>query len=178
MNRQEKEALVESLKNGITNSQASFIVVYRGLSVPQSQALRRQLRQQGARLQIAKARLMKIAVDGIEDSQAMKPLFHDQVGLVFASEEVSPVAKILKDYAKEYEKFSVVGGYFESHVIDEKSVLHMASLPSKEVLLSQFIGLLNMPATQLACVLVAPIRQLLFALKQIEENKAKESQQA
>ena len=173
MNRQEKEALVQSLKQDITNSQASFVVVYRGLSVPQAQILRRELRTKGAKLKVAKARLMKLAIDdsnkGAED---LKTFLNGQIGLVFASEEVPPVAKILKTYSDSHKGFGVVGGYFESNVIDEKSVSYMASLPSKEVLLSQLFGMLNMPASQLAVVLAAPIRKLLFALKQIEDKKA------
>ena len=174
MNRQEKETLVASLKQDFTDSQASFVVLCRGLSVPNVQGLRKDLRGKGSTLRVAKARLMKLAADGIDEVDGLAPYFKDQIGLVFASDETPAIAKVLCDFAKKNKSFSVVACSFESQVLDSDAVVRMASLPSREVLLAQVVGLLNMPITKLALDLKMIIKKLLVAIKEIENKKSEE----
>ena len=101
MNRQQKEAVIKAFKAELTESNAAFLVKYRGLNVSQLQSLRTDLRQAGGRLKVTKARLMKIAAAEIDGIDGFKEDFKDQVGLVFAKEEVPSVAKKLVDFSKE-----------------------------------------------------------------------------
>ena len=87
MNRQQKESVVESLRKSFTQSNISFLVGYRGLTVAQMQVLRNDLRKCGGTMRVTKARLMKRAVEGVEGAQEMGPYFRDQVALVFSSDE-------------------------------------------------------------------------------------------
>jgi len=171
VNRQEKALVVDGLKESLLSSQASFLVVYRGLSVEKMQQLRSQLRSSGGSLKIAKARLMKRAVDGEAGISELTDFFKDQIGLVFADDDVAGVAKVLADFSKENKALDLVAGYFDSHVIAKEKIAQIASLPPKDVLLAQLCGTLQAPISGLARVLNMMILKLLFALKQIEGQK-------
>lgn len=171
MNRNDKEVLVESLRSNFSNSQASFLVKYKGLTVNQMQDLRKGLRTNDASLKVAKARLMKRAVDDIEGASQLSPYLHDQIGAVFATKSAPDVAKFLSGYAKENEAFQLLVGVIESKLYDAQSIQRIASLPSREVLLAQLCGTLQAPMTKTVTVLHLMIARLLFVLKQVEEQK-------
>ncbi len=171
MNRQQKELVVSLLRENFAQSPASFIVDYKGLTVSQMQNLRSKLRACGGSLKVAKARLMKIAVGDLEDGQALVPYLKDQIGVVFASDELSAVAKALSEFAKNNEALQLVVGRLDGSLIDKQAISRMALLPSREVLLAKLCGTLNAPISRLAFVLNMQIVQLLLVLKQIIDKK-------
>lgn len=160
MNKREKELVVGVLRDKFDKSQGSFVVNVKGLTVNQTQQLRAQLRDQGGELKIAKVRLVKRAVSHAAYGQQLGASLKDQVGVVFAHKEYSPVAKVLYGFSKQCEAFKLVAGCVDDEVLDSKGVVVIASLPSKEVLLARLCG-----------VLKAPVVKLLLALKQIQEQK-------
>jgi|SRR5579872_6849118 len=155
MNRQDKIAVVESLHNDFANSKAAFVVGYKGLTVAQLSALRSQLRKQGGTFKVAKARLMKRAVQGLECLEELQPSLRDQVGLVFAQQEAPVIAKVLYEFAKENQALHLISGCMDSAVIDNQMITRIASLPSREVLLAMVCGTLKAPIQKLAGVLAA-----------------------
>lgn len=171
MNRQEKELVVGELRNSFTSSDALFVVSYKGLSVEQLQSLRKQLRARGGHLKVAKARLMKLAVEGIDGVQDLSTFFKDQIGVVSATNESPAVANILNKFAKEHASLKLVIGCLDSHVISENDIVRIANLPSKEVLLAQVCGTLNAPIAGFVNVLNALVVRLLWVLKEIELKK-------
>jgi len=171
MNRQQKAIVVEELKKSLLGSKAAFLVGFRGLNVSQMQGLRSDLRSKGGSLKVAKARLMKRAVDGETDIEQLAPFFKDQIGIVFAQEQFSDVAKILSDFSKKNEALNLVAGYLEATVIDKGRISQIASLPPKEVLLAQVCGTLNAPIVGMVRSLNMIILKLLFVLKQVGEKK-------
>lgn len=171
MNRQEKQVLIESLRDSFSSSQASFLVKYKGLTVSQMQALRKGLRSNEASIKIAKARLMKRAVEGMEGADQLAPHFHDQIGAVFVTKSAPEAAKFLAEYAKTHAGFQLVVGVIDSQLYDATSINRIANLPSREVLLAQLCGTLQAPMTQTVTVLHLMIARLLFVLKQVEEQK-------
>ncbi len=152
MNRQQKVEVIDLLKNGLSGSDASFIVGFKGLSVAQMQNLRKQLRTQGAKLKIAKGRLMKIASAGLP-AQDLAPFFKEQIGLVFAAKDSTAIAKVLYDFAKKHEALKIVAGCMDSKVVDKAHINKIASLPTREVLLAQLCGTLQLPMFMLVAVL-------------------------
>jgi large subunit ribosomal protein L10 len=171
MNREQKAAVVASLKNSFAQSNASFVVKYPGLTVEQMQKLRNDLRAEGATLKVTKARLMKLAADGNPGAEVMVPYFKEQVGLVFANQEAPSVAKVLSDFAKDNEALSIIVGSLDQNLLTQADVVRIASLPSKEVLLAQLCGTLNAPITGLARALTMMQLKLLWALTRIGEKK-------
>ena len=174
MNRQQKEAVVEEFNNMLSQAKASFLVDYKGLSVHDIIALRRSLREQGGKLKVTKARLMKIATNGIEGVEEFKDSFKDQVGMIFASEEVAPVAKVIVDFSKDNESLKLVSGFYESRCLSEDKIKFLASLPPKEVLIAQLAGTLQAPISGLARSLNMLVKKLVYALKEVEKKKTRE----
>jgi len=171
MNRQQKVEVIKNLKENFLESQATFVVSYKGLSVAQMQQLRADLRKKGGVLKVAKARLMKRAVDGEEGLTDLTSHLHDQIGLVFAKEQFTDVAKVLSDFSKENEALGLVAGLFESKVIEKDKIKQIASLPSREELLAQVCGTLNAPITGLVRVLNMMVLKPLLVLNQIKNKK-------
>lgn len=165
MNREQKVDLVASLKESFAQSSASFLVNFRGLTVDQVQALRKDIRSQGGRLKIAKARLIKMAAQGISDAELMQPYFKDQIGVVFAQNQDHAIAKALYNFAKQHEAFSVIAGSVESNLLDLSAFNKFALLLPRDVQLAQLCGVLQAPGVK-----------LLFVLKALQEKLAAQEQ--
>ena len=171
MNRQQKEATVQLLRDQFTQSSAAFVVGYSGLSVSQMQDLRSQLRKDGGVLKVAKARLLKRAVGDLEGGPEWDPFLKEQIGVVFASDEAPAVAKVLSSFAKDNEALQLVVGRLDGQMLDQTGITRIASLPSKDVLRAQLCGTLQAPITRLVFGLNMQIMQLLLVLKQVADKK-------
>ena len=170
MNRQQKEAVVKEINGQLKESSASFLIGYRGLSVAQLQALRGQLRQVDGVFRVTKARLMKIAAQGVDGIDGFKDDFKDQVALVFAKGEVPSVAKELVGFSKKNEQLNIVSGFFESKTMTREQINYLASLPSREVLLAQLAGTLQAPVGNFVRLLDQMIVRLVYALDQVAKK--------
>jgi large subunit ribosomal protein L10 len=158
MDRAEKQEAVETLKGVFEGAGAVVVTHYLGLTVAEMTDLRGKLRQEGAQLKVVKNTLVKKALGGSvgEDGDA---LFKGPVAIAFAPDPVS-AAKVATQYAKDNEKFSVIGGLMGQQVLDKKAVTSLAALPSLDQLRAKIVGLLQAPATKVAGVLQAPAGQL------------------
>lgn len=152
MNRQEKEQIIQSLKNDFNTAGTSFVVGIKGLTVAQLQNLRKGLRAQGGKLKITKARLMKLAIQDNADVSSLDPFLKNQIGVVFAGKEPSGIAKVLNDFAKKNGALDLVAGCIEKQLYDKSLIKRIAELPSREVMLARLCGVLAGPITKLAVV--------------------------
>lgn len=170
MNRQQKDLIISNLRQSFQDSNAAFLVQYQGLTVQDLQALRKGLKENEGALQVAKARFMKRAAEGVPGAEDMIPLFKNQVGLVFARGESPAVAKVLHDFAKEHEVLKLIGGTMEAQLLDENAIKALAALPPRDVLLAQLCGTLQAPITNMARLGNLMIIRLLVVLKQIAKK--------
>ncbi len=161
MKKQQKQAAIDNLEARFSNSQAAFLVNYQGMSVAHLKALRFALDDKGGSIKVAKNRLAKLALKDVSNCQGLDSLLVGQLAYVFSKGEITSVAKVLVDFAKKNDKLKVVAGCSESKIYDAKSVAVLASLPSREVLLSQLCGVLN-----------APVVLFALAIKAVAEKKA------
>ncbi|HEY0436367.1 MAG TPA: 50S ribosomal protein L10, partial [Phenylobacterium sp.] len=139
------------------DSGAVVVTHYLGLTVAEMTDLRGRLRKEGATLKVVKNTLAQKAMDGASDGA--HALFKGPVAIAYAPDPVS-AAKVATQYAKDNEKFTVVGGLMGKQVLDQASIKALASLPSLDQLRAKIIGLLQAPATKIAGVLQAPAGQL------------------
>lgn len=158
MDRAQKQEAVEALKGVFESSGAVVVTHYLGLTVAEMTDLRGRLREQGAQLKVVKNTLAQKALDG-QAGEAGDALFQGPVAIAFAPDPVS-AAKVATQYAKDNEKFSVVGGLMGQQVLDKNGVSALATLPSLDQLRGKIIGLIQAPATKVAGVLQAPAGQL------------------
>lgn len=173
MNRQQKELVVELFHKDFLANKGTFFVNYAGLTVNQMQQLRKNLREKGGALKIAKMRLVKRALADVEGVEGLVSHCKNQVGVVFAYDaaEVAGIAKTLEDFAKKNETLGLVVGCVDAHLLDKTAIGRIASLPSKEVLLAQLCGTMKAPLTSFVFGLNSVLVKLLVALKEIEKQK-------
>ena len=158
MDRAQKQESIETLKGVFADSGAVVVTHYMGLTVAEMTDLRGRLRKEGAQLQVVKNTLAQKALGG-SIGEAGDALFKGPVAIAFASDPVS-AAKVATQYAKDNDKFTVIGGFMGQQVLDKSSVTALATLPSLDQLRAKIIGLLQAPATKVAGVLQAPAGQL------------------
>ena len=171
MKKQEKAQVIDFLHTSMEQNAASFLVNFKGLTVKQMQLLRKEVRNTGGLLRVAKARLIKRAVAGISGADDLHVFLKDQIGVVFAPEDFPTVAKALYGFSKKNESFQLVAGLLEERVFDKNAVIRIAQLPTKGVLIAQLSGTLQGPARNLASLFHIMIARMLFVLQQVAEQK-------
>ena len=167
-----KQAIVAELKEKLTGAKGAVLVNYRGLTVAQDTKLRRQLREAGVEYRVVKNTMTRIAAQeaGLEGLDVY--LEGPTAMAISATDPVAP-AKIIIDFVKEHklQALEVKAGLVEGNVIDEKGVKALASLPSREVLIAKMLGSMQSPITGLVNVLEGSIRNLVYALDAVRQQK-------
>ncbi|WP_158914986.1 50S ribosomal protein L10 [Caulobacter sp. S45] len=158
MDRAQKADSIEDLKTVFAEAGAVVVTHYMGLTVAEMTDLRNRLRKEGATLKVVKNRLAQKAMDG-SAGEAGHNLFKGPVAIAFAKDPVS-AAKVVTQYAKDNDKFVVMGAILGASVLNQDGVKSLATLPSLDQLRGQLIGLIQAPATKIAVVLQAPAGQL------------------
>ena len=158
MDRAQKQEAIETLKGVFADSGAVVVTHYMGLTVAEMTDLRGRLRKEGAQLKVVKNTLAQKALDG-SIGEAGDALFTGPVAIAYAPDPVS-AAKVATQFAKENEKFAIIGGFMGQEVLDKSRVSALATLPSLDQLRGKIVGLLQAPATRVAGVLQAPAGQL------------------
>ena len=153
LNRNEKAAVITDVAAQVARSQTLALAEYRGLTVEHLNNLRRQARDKGVYLHVLKNTLARRAVAGTPFEVASESM----VGpLIYGfSEDAVAAAKVLSDFAKGNDKLVVKGGAYAGRVLSADGVKSLAAIPSKEVLLSLLLGLMQSPVSRMARVLAA-----------------------
>jgi len=152
--RAAKKELVEELQGVFKTTNTVVVAHYAGLTVAQMQTLRRQAKQAGTSVKVAKNRLAKIALEGT-DVASIGPLLKGPTVIAFSKDPVG-ASKVAVDFAKAYEKFVILGGAMGKTALDPNGVKALASLPSLDELRAKIVGLIQAPATKIAQVINAP----------------------
>jgi len=170
MNKEDKAVKVAELTDRAKASTAMLLADYRGISVAEARALRTEMREAGAHFEVTKNTLMIRAVDeaGAGD---LKEYLAGPTAIAFCTEDAVNPAKVLVKYAKELKPLEIKGGLLEGKLIDVDKIKFLASLPPREVLLSQLLGAMQGPIRGLATVCAGPIRGLVTVLQRIQEQK-------
>lgn len=161
---EEKKDIVKQLADKMQNSIAGVFVDYSGITVEDDTKLRRDLRDAGVEYSVVKNTLTRFAANTI-GFEALDQHLHGTTALaVSTNDDVISAAKILCEYAKSNENFTIKIGFLEGKIIEASEVKSLASLPSKEQLIGQVLYGFNFPITGLA-----------IALNAIKEKKEAES---
>ena len=157
LNRNEKEAVVSDVAAQVARSQTLALAEYRGLTVAHLDKLRREARDKGVYLHVLKNTLARRAVAGTPFEVAQEAM----VGpLIYGfSDDAVAAAKVLADFAKGNDKLVVKGGAYGGKALDADGIKALASIPTREVLLTQVAGLLQSPIARFARALAAVAEQ-------------------
>jgi len=168
-----KERTIEQAKEWYAKSSGIVFTDYRGLKVKELQELRKNLREKGAELHVLKNTLFRIAA-GDDTAKLPADLHNGTTAFTFVFENEAQVAKALLDYAKSSKKLVVKGGFFGGKAFTSKEVEALAELPPKDVLISQVIGLIASPVSNLIGVIEAlyadPIRVIGAVADKVAEG--------
>jgi len=149
---------IASLGEVFKTTKVVVVAHYSGLTVAQMQILRRQMRQAGATVKVAKNRLAKIALEG-SDVASIAALLKGPTLIAYSGDPVA-APKAAVDFAKTNEKFVILGGAMGATVLNPDGVKALASLPSLDELRGKLVGLIVAPATKLAQLANAPAAKL------------------
>jgi large subunit ribosomal protein L10 len=158
VDRAAKKELVTTLNGVFKDANVVVVAHYSGLTVPQMQNLRKQMRQVGAQVKVAKNRLAKIALEGT-DAAVIGPLLKGPTLIAYSSDPVA-APKVATDFAKANEKLVILGGVMGKTALDSNGVKALAALPSLDELRAKIVGLIQAPATKIAQVVNAPAAKL------------------
>jgi large subunit ribosomal protein L10 len=168
--RPEKVAMIAELNKTLKESKGMVLVDFRGIKVAQDTKLRRKMREAGVDYSVIKNNMASIAAKevGIEglDNYLKGPL-----AMVSSAKDPVAPAKLISEFMKENRVMEIKGGLVEGKVINAEAVKALASLPPREVLLARLLGSMQAPITGLVTVLNGNIRNLVYALDAVRQQK-------
>jgi large subunit ribosomal protein L10 len=165
-----KREAVAALREQLTGSHTLIVSEYRGLTVREIAEIRRSLRKQNVAYRVIKNRLMKIAAADTVGS-ALDPLLIGPTAIAFGDDE-GATAKAVMDTMRPYKQVKITGALLGTRAIDADSVVRLASLPSREVLLSQLAGAFTAPLATTAGLFDAPLRDMVGLIAALEQKQA------
>lgn len=171
--RTQKETSVAELRETFQKATVAVVADYRGLTVAEITDLRRRIQKAGGELTVAKNTLIRLVAKDQEMWQELEQFLKGPTALVIGLDDpVSPV-KALTDFAKEKRKVEVKirGAVLEGKALNPAGVTDLANLPSKEQLLGRMLGSLQAPPQNLASVLSAVSRNLVYAIDAVRRQK-------
>jgi large subunit ribosomal protein L10 len=165
------EAIGE-LKRKIDASRDFIFAEYRGLTVEQISALRKQLREKNAEFHVIKNNFARIAFEELGFPKAIEPVLVGPTGVAFARADSNEVTKLMLEFGKEVPALKVKAGLVDKGFYSQAQMDAYSKLPGKKALISMLMSAMNGPMQNLVYVLNAIPTKLVRTLKAIEEKKA------
>lgn len=154
-----KQQVVTEIADKLRASKSTIVVDYRGLTVSEATELRKQLREAGVEFKVYKNSLTRRAAESAEMAE-LNEFLTGPNAIAFSNEDVVAPAKVLNDFATKHGALEIKAGVIEGKLVTLDEVKAIATLPSREGLLSMLLS-----------VLQAPIRNLALATKAVAEQK-------
>lgn len=168
-NRVKKEAIIAEVTEKVEKAKAMVFTNYEGLTHKQLEGFKKELRKMDAEFAVAKNTLLKRALG--ERAAGQEDKFIQPTGTLFLYGDVVAPLKALAKMMKEMEKPSVKFGWMEGQVLSDKEVAKLATLPSREVLIAQMLGMMNAPIQGLHRALSWNLQKFVMTLAAIEKQK-------
>jgi large subunit ribosomal protein L10 len=156
--REEKVAFVAEVADKLGRSRSTIVTDYRGLTVAEITELRKNLRAAGIEYRVMKNTLTRRAT-AQSNTQVLDVYLEGPTAVAFSYDDAVAPAKVLNDFAGTHKALEIKGGLVEGKLVDADGVKELASLPSREGLLSMLLS-----------VLQAPVRNLAYAVNQVAEK--------
>jgi large subunit ribosomal protein L10 len=168
VDRAQKEKVVDELGQIFESSGVVVVAHYAGLTVAEMQDLRGRMREVDGSVRVAKNRLAKIALEG-KSNASIADLLSGMTVFAYSEDPVA-AAKVAQDYAKENDKFQILGGAMGETALDPAGVKAVAAMPSREELIASIAGCIGAPASNIAGAIGAPASDVASILSSVEER--------
>jgi large subunit ribosomal protein L10 len=174
LDRATKERLLQDYSEGFAASSNAFVLGYRGMTVPQVDALRAKVRASGGRYQVVKNRLALIAVKDTP-LESLSEHFQGPTAVAYSRDDVVALAKVLSEFAKGADVLDFRAGVVEGAAVKGEDVKAIADLPTRDVLIGKLLFLLQTPISRLVRDLGAITQQFVSVLDQVRQQKESQS---
>lgn len=162
--------MLEKVAGSIEASKGVFVIDYLGLSVKETQELRRALREVGAQMKVYKNNIVKIALKNA-DQPDIEELLAGPCAYVFYEKDPVDAAKVIKEQSEKLKKMSFIGGIADGKALSADEAKAYADLASREELMAQLVYVMASPLSGIAQVCAGPARGLVTALKAVADEK-------
>lgn len=170
LSREEKEKIVENLKEKISASEAFVVTDYHGLSVPQMQELKKSLKETSAEFNVAKNTLIKLGAKQAKQEVDTESLA-GPTAILFAKKDPIEAIKKLAEFIKQNKLPNVKSGVLDGEVLTKDNILALSRIPGRGELYAKVVGSLNSPIAGIVGVLNANLRNLVLVLSEIQKAK-------
>ena len=162
--------MLEKVAGSIEASKGVFVIDYLGLSVKETQELRRALREVGAEMKVYKNNIVKIALKNAGQPD-IEELLAGPGAYVFDEKDPVDAAKVIKEQSEKLKKMSFIGGIADGKALSADEAKAYADLASREELMAQLVYVMASPLSGIAQVCAGPARGLVTALKAVADEK-------
>ena len=174
----EKQAIVEALAERLQAAESGVLVDYRGITVAEDNALRRELREAEVDYGVVKNTLLRFAVDKI-GLDGLDPVLNGTTSLATSTGDPIAPIRVLSDYAKKMnERFNIKAAFMDGKILSEQEISEIAALPGKDALYAKVLGTMLAPITSLAVCLGQILEQKGGALPTEEAEAPAEEPEA
>ena len=170
MNLEKKKQIVEQLYKSFSEAEIALMVDYKGLDVKALTKLRKEMREAGFEFKVAKNTLFKKASEKT-DSKDLADFFKGPNAIAFSNSDPISPAKILVDFAKNNEKLEIKVAAMNGKLLTADDVKKLASMPSRQELLAQFLSVLNAVPTSFVRVISGVQQNFLNVLNAVKDKK-------
>lgn len=147
----QKQLIIDEIKDKFERAESAVVIDYIGITVAEADAMRKKLREANVDYTVYKNTLVKRAIAGTE-YEALAEILEGPSGFAFSYDDATAPARVLSESIKEYKKMELKGGVVEGTVYNKEDMQAIAAIPSREVLISKFMGSIQSPITNFARV--------------------------
>lgn len=151
-----KKQQVAALKEKLDGAVAGVVVDYKGITVADDTALRKELREAGVHYVVVKNTLLRLAIAGTE-LEGLGEVLEGTTAIAISAEDHVAAARILGKFAESHENFTIKSGFLDGKVIDLDTITSLSKLPSREILLATVCNAFNAPIAAFARALQAVV---------------------
>ena len=171
MNKEAKQQFIDGMTRNFDECSAAYLINMCGMTVAESTELRRILRRNKATCKVVQNRLVKVSGQKTQVA-GLDAYLKGPVAIVFAHDDPALLSKILLDFSKKSKKLNLKAVVIDKKAYGAENFIKLAYLPSKKVLLGQFLSTLQSPVSRLLLVLTLSMRSLLSIVNQIQQLKS------
>jgi len=172
MNKEQKKNYITEMTSQFENSEAVLVTQYQGLTMPQLDQLRAQMREHGIKFKITKNRITKLALEKTK-CKDLSNLFTGPTAVAFSNDAIIS-ARILSKFSKENEDLKLIGGIMGNEILDLAAVQNVANLPTLDEARANIVGILAAPASKFISILLARSEKMSNLTPENSENNPKE----
>ena len=162
---------VEILTEKFKSSSAIYLTKYTGVNVTQITKLRKNFRDNSVDFHVSKNTLSKIAARNAGFDDKLDDFLMGQVAIAYAMEDPASPARVIKEFKKENDSFEVLGLVFDGKVFEADKYKEISDMPTRDVLISKFVSMLNQPMAGLASTLSGAMSGVVNVLESLKDKK-------